>query len=130
MTALPSLSWVSAAALLLGVGCGSPGAAPYSKAETDAALAPARDLRARCYAGSQLERAGQSAVLDYELSVVADGSVRSLPVHVDPDNPALVECVRLRLNQLRFPAKGWDRLTLHFELKPELAADELRVSSP
>ena len=123
MTASRSLSWVSSvAALLVCAGCGSPGAAPYSKAETDAALAPARDLRARCYAGSPLERAGRSAVLDYELSVAADGSVRSLPVHVDPDQPALVECVRLRLNQLRFPAKGWDRLTVHFELTPKAAA--------
>lgn len=108
--------------VLSSTGCGAPGASPYSKAETAAALAPARDLRARCYAGTQLERTGRAAVLDYELSVAADGSVRSLPVHVEPENPALVECVRRRLDQVRFPARGWDRLTVHLELRPEPGA--------
>ena len=57
-------------------------------------------------------------MLDYELSVEADGRVRSVPVHVAPENPTLVECVRHRLDALRFPRKGWDRLTVHFELTP------------
>lgn len=108
-------SWL----VLVELGCGAPRPSPYSRAETDAALAPARDLRARCYAGTELERARQRVTLDYDLNVDRDGAVRSVPRAVDPDQPALVECVRHRLNELRFPARGRDRLSVHFELGPD-----------
>lgn len=94
---------------------------PFTVAETDGALAPARDLRARCYVGTALERAGRTASLDYDLNVAADGSVRSVPRQVLPDDPLLVECVRHRLDELRFPARGKDHLNVHFELGPHAA---------
>lgn len=104
------------------VACARPSPSPFTAAETDAALAPARDLWSLCYAGTKLERAKVVASLDYSLNVAADGSVRSVPRRVDPDRPELVECVRARLNQLRFPARGKDHLDVHFELGPRGAA--------
>jgi hypothetical protein len=98
--------------------CGAPAPSAYSPAETDQALAPAKDLRARCYAGTSLERAGKSARLEYQLDVAADGSVKSIPRFVEPEVPALVECVRHRLDELRFPARARDRLNLAFEFRP------------
>jgi hypothetical protein len=106
-------------ASLVSTACATRGPAPFTNAETERALAPTRDLRERCYAGTALERAGRTAVLDYELNVEPDGRVRSVPVRVEPEIPVLVECVRARLNQLKFPAKGRDRLKLHFELAPD-----------
>ncbi|HYQ16953.1 MAG TPA: hypothetical protein VEQ58_14380 [Polyangiaceae bacterium] len=110
------------------VGCASPGRPPYTSAETERALAPTRDLRARCYAGTDLERAGRAALLDYDIGVQADGSVRSVPVRVDPEKPELVECVRHRLDELKFPPRGRDRLSLHFELLPTAPAPTIRSS--
>lgn len=105
-------------ALLALVACGPPRAAPFTAQETEAALAPAHDLRARCYAGTALERAGTKVVLGYDLNVAPDGSVRSVPRYVEPENPALVECVRHRLDELRFPARGKDQINVNFELGP------------
>lgn len=123
MTASRSPSWANAAWLaLLALACTSPRPSPFTEAETDAALAPARDLWSRCYAGTQLEREKKIATLDYSLNVRADGSVDSVPRHVEPDQPALVECTRARLNTLRFPARAKDRLDVHFELGPRGAA--------
>jgi hypothetical protein len=113
--------WLFGAAVLT-MACTRPLPSPFTVAETDAALAPARDLRARCYVGTELERAGTTASLDYDLNVAADGSVRSVPRRVVPDEPRLVECVRHRLDQLRFPARGKDHLNVHFELGPHTAA--------
>lgn len=101
--------------------CGAPPPSAYSKAETDQALAPAHDLRARCYAGTALEQAGKSARLEYQLDVAADGTVKSIPRFVEPEVPALVECVRHRLDELRFPARARDRLNLAFEFQPRKA---------
>jgi hypothetical protein len=110
------LWWVS---LGLGtLGCGPARPAPFSQAETEQALAPAADLRQRCYAGTELERSGVRATLDYDLNVSPDGSARSVPRVVEPDEPRLVECVRHRLDSLRFPARAKDHLSLHFELGP------------
>jgi hypothetical protein len=114
-------------ALLLLAACGPPRAAPFTQAETDAALAPARDLRARCYVGTALERAGTKVVLGYDLNVAADGSVRSVPRYVEPEEPALVECVRHRLDELRFPARAKDHLNVDFELGPNGAGSELQT---
>jgi hypothetical protein len=111
--------WGCLASWLVGLACcGAPPPSAYSRAETDQALAPAKDLRARCYAGTPLEQAGQSARLEYQLDVAADGSVKSIPRFVEPEVPALVECVRHRLDELRFPARARDRLNLAFEFQP------------
>jgi hypothetical protein len=87
-------------------GCGPARPAPFTQAETEQALAPAADLRQRCYAGTELERRGVRATLDYDLHVSSDGSVRAVPLFVEPDEPRLVECVRHRLDSLRFPARA------------------------
>lgn len=111
--------WTSVGLLLGGLGgCGAPAPPAYSRAETEQALAPAHDVRARCYAGTVLERSGRAARLEYQLDVARDGSVRSVPRLVEPENPALVECVRHRLDALRFPARARDRITLSFEFHP------------
>ncbi|RYZ10073.1 MAG: hypothetical protein EOO73_00385 [Myxococcales bacterium] len=118
MTDLRWPSWASGGLLAWGVACAPPRPSPFTPAETDAALAPARDLWSRCYAGTELERQGRLATLDYSLDVAADGSVTSVPRRVEPDLPVLVECARERLNQLRFPVRGRDHLDVHFELGP------------
>jgi len=102
--------------------CAPPRPSPFTVAETDAALAPARDLRARCYAGTALERAQRVVSLDYDLNVAPDGSVRSVPRQISPEEPLLVECVRHRLDELRFPARAKDHLNVHFELGPGATA--------
>lgn len=105
-------------ALLSALGCGRPAPAPFTQIETDQALAPARDLRQRCYVGTAFERARQVVVVEYRLNVDSEGNVRSVPVLVSPEDPALVECVRHRLDELRFPARGKDHIDVHFELGP------------
>src|SRR4051812_9548097 len=109
----------SGSAVLVCISCGAPRVPPYSRDETATALAPARDLWPRCYAGSELARAGREATLEYRLNVAADGTVQSIPTLAEPENPRLVECVRLRLNELRFPARGKDHVALRFELGPK-----------
>jgi hypothetical protein len=107
-------------AVLLAVpACAKPAPAPFTQAETNRALAPARDLRQRCYVGTTFERARQIVVVEYRLNVDAEGNVRSVPTLVSPEDPALVECVRHRLDELRFPARGKDHIDVHFELGPE-----------
>jgi hypothetical protein len=93
-----------------------PPASPFSAAETDQALSPVRRLRARCYDSSALAHAGKKIVLDFKLEVEPSGSVRAIPTFVEPDDPEIIECVRNELNQVRFPARGRDRLDLHFEM--------------
>lgn len=111
--------WLAkAGALGLLLACAPPRPAPFTREETDSALAPARDLWQRCYADTELARSGQVVTLDYGLNVAADGSVTSVPRQVNPERPELVECVRLRLNQLRFPARAKDHVGVHFELGP------------
>jgi hypothetical protein len=118
MTASRWRLWASAATSGSLLACGTPPPPPFTAAETDVALAPARDLWSRCYVGTELERRKETATLDYSLNVGADGSVKSIPQRVDPDRPEHVECVRVRLNQLRFPARAKDRIYVHFELGP------------
>ena len=100
------------------LGCSSrqPAASPFSAAETNQALAPAKQLRPRCYDASALARAGKKIVLDFKLEIAASGEVRALPTFADPDDPEVIECVRHELNTIRFPARGRDRLELHFEM--------------
>lgn len=110
------LLWVASFA------CGAPPPPAYTTAETERALAPARELLARCYRGGPWQRAQRSVRLSYQLDVAADGSVKAIPRFVDPDEPALVECTRRQLQQLEFPARGRDRLTVDFELGPSRAS--------
>jgi hypothetical protein len=107
-----------AATVVCSFGCGSgqPAASPFSAAETNQALAPAQQLRPRCYDSSALARAGKKIVLDFKLEVEPSGAVRAIPTFAAPDDPDVIECVRHELNQIRFPARGRDRLDLHFEM--------------
>jgi len=109
------------AGALLAAGCGRPTPSPFSRAETDQALAPARDLRQRCYVGTRFERARQRLTLEFRLNVDADGRVRSVPTWIEPEDPELVECARHRLDELRFPARARDHVDVHFELGPDPA---------
>ena len=109
---------LGAAALVLISACSSrqPAASPYTAAETNEALAPAKQLRARCYDSSALGKAKKKIVLDFKLEVEPAGTVRAIPVFVEPDEPEIIECVRHVLNEIKFPARGRDRLDLHFEM--------------
>jgi hypothetical protein len=93
-----------------------PAASPFSVAETNQALAPVKQLRKRCYESSALARAGQRIALDFRLEIAPSGSVHAIPTFAKPDDPETIECVRRELNALRFPARGHDRLLLHFEM--------------
>jgi hypothetical protein len=55
-------------------------------------------------------------VLDFKLEIDPSGAVRAIPAFADPDDPEVIECVRHELNKIRFPARGRDRLDLHFEM--------------
>lgn len=107
-----------AASLSCALGCASqpPAASPFSVAETNQALAPAGRLRPRCYDGSALARAKRRIVLDFALEVKASGAVRATPTFAEPADPEVIECVRHELDTIRFPARGRDRLVLHFEM--------------
>jgi hypothetical protein len=106
-------------ALLTSSACTSPPSkSPFSAAETNHALAPARQLRPRCYASSALARAKQKITLDFQLEVASSGAVRATPTFAEPDDPEIIECVRHELNNIVFPARGRDRLNLHFEMGP------------
>lgn len=100
----------SLALLLTAAGCASAWADPerivYSAEETRRALAPLPALQRRCYAGSLSEQAQRAVQLEFLLFVDKDGAVRSDPQAAYPSDPALLECLRTGLNQLRFPSKG------------------------
>jgi hypothetical protein len=91
---------------------------PFSAAETNQALAPARQLRPRCYESSSLAQAKKKITLAFDLEVAPSGAVRATPTFADPEDPGLIECVRHELNTIVFPARGRDRLKLHFEMGP------------
>jgi hypothetical protein len=118
----PRLSFcgrLGAAALVFISACSSrqqSAASPYSTAETNEALAPAKQLRARCYDSSALAKEKKKIVLDFKLEVEPAGTVRAIPTFVEPDDPEIIECVRHVLNEIKFPARGRDRLDLHFEM--------------
>ena len=42
--------------------------------------------------------------------------MQAVPTFADPEEPALIECLRHGLNEVRFPARARDRLDLHLEL--------------
>jgi len=79
-------------------------------------MAPAQQLRLRCYDPSALAHAGKKIVLDFRLEVAPSGVVHAIPTFADPDDPEVIECVRRELNQIRFVAHGRDRFDLHFEM--------------
>jgi len=95
---------------------GPPPASPFSAAETDRALEPAKHLRERCYDSSALARAGKKIALDFKLEIERSGHVHSFPTYAEPDDPEIIECVRHELDRIEFPARGRDRLDLHFEM--------------
>jgi len=112
-----SLPWL----LLLAAGCASSWANPerivYSAEETNRALAPLRPLQQRCYAGSASQRAKRNVQLEFLLFVDEEGRVRSDPEAGYANDPALLECLRAGLNELRFPAKGeTDQVRVGLEL--------------
>jgi hypothetical protein len=114
---LPVRSLVAPAiACLLGCSSRQPAASPFSAAETNQALAPVQQLRSRCYDSSALARARKKIVLDFKLEVEPSGAVSAIPTFADPDDPEVIECVRRELNAIQFPARGRDRLDLHFEM--------------
>src|ERR1700761_1538981 len=112
-----SAHWLLLASVHCSLGC-SHGSheSPFTAAETNAALAPARELRPRCYAPSALARAGEKIVLDFKLDVEPTGAVHAIPTFAEPDDPEVIECVRHQLNAIQFPARGRDRLPLHFAM--------------
>jgi len=81
-------------------------------------LAPARQLRPRCYDASSLARAKTKIKLTFQLEVAPSGNVRATPTFAEPENPELIECVRHELNKIVFPARGRDRFDLNFEMGP------------
>jgi hypothetical protein len=122
-------SYIERAACLLGVcwlgACTSAwneSGPPFSRAETDRALAPVQRLEARCYAGSSSARAKQPVRFVFMLYVDGQGQVHAEPKIAEPSVPEMIECVRHQLDTLRFPAKGKsDQVQLDFEFgsKPE-----------
>jgi len=58
-------------------------------------------------------------VLDFQLEISPSGSVRATPTFAAPEDPEIIECVRHELNTIVFPARGRDRLDLHFEMGAE-----------
>lgn len=117
--------------LLVGV-CGAcanrPARSPFTQSELDHALAPARSLRERCYVPSAAARSAKRAVLEFSLQIEATGSARAVPTFASPEQPALVECARRLLDELRFPERGRDRLQLRFELRPSPAASRAQLA--
>lgn len=111
------------AVLLLASACTSavfdPEASPYSQAELNRSLAPVSQIERGCYAGSVSQKQQRKVRLEMIAYIHPEGSVHIDPVVVDPADPALTQCVRTRLSQLQFAAKGRaDQLHLRFELKP------------
>ena len=105
----------------------------YTSAEIDQALAGIKALRARCYAGSAAGRAGRPAKFEFSVQVEESGQVRAVPTFADPEEPALIECLRHGLNELRFPPRGRDRVELRLELGPPSATPVFgaaRVADP
>lgn len=107
--------------LLWAAGCASSWADPervvYSADETQRALAALRPLQQRCYAGSASQRDQRTVQLEFLLFIDEQGKVRSDPEGGYPRDPALLECLRAGLNELRFPAKGeTDQIRVGLEL--------------
>lgn len=107
--------------LLSAAGCASSWAAPervvFSADETQRALTPLRTLQQRCYAGSASRSERRPVRLEFLLFVDEQGAVRSDPLTGYASDPALLECLRTGLDQLRFPAKGeTDQIRVGLEL--------------
>jgi hypothetical protein len=99
--------------------CASPPSqSPFSAAEINEALAPVKQLRRQCYGPSALAGARRTIQLEFQLEVGPSGNVRATPTAPQPPDPEVIECVRRELNRIAFPARGHDRLNLHFEMGP------------
>jgi hypothetical protein len=96
-----------------------PEGSPYSQAEIQRSLAPLSQIERGCYRDSASQRAQRKVQLEMIAYVNERGQVHIDPVLVDPHDPGLTECVRARLSQLQFAAKGRpDQFHLRFELAP------------
>ena len=116
----PALWPLAAITLLASFACESRRTeSPFSAAETNQALAPARQLRPRCYDSSALARAKKKITLAFQLEIAPSGEVRATPTFADPEDPEIIECVRHELNTIVFPPRGRDRLDLRFEMGAE-----------
>jgi len=94
-------------------------AGPYSQAEINRSLAPVAQIERACYGSSRSRQSKRSVRLEMIAYVSEQGQVHIDPLLVDPADPELTECVRSRLSQLQFAAKGRaDQLHLRFELTP------------
>jgi hypothetical protein len=114
---------ILAALPLLAAACTSavwePEGSPYSQAEVKKSLAPVSQIERGCYRDSVSQRAGRKVQLEMIAYVNERGHVHVDPVLIDPHDPGLTECVRARLSQLQFAAKGRpDQFHLRFELQP------------
>ena len=93
--------------------------APFSEAEINRALAPIEQIKRTCYAGSDSQREKRRVQLEFIAYVTGDGRVHAEPAGPGTFDPALLECLRQRLDQLQFPAKGkQDQFRLRFDLTP------------
>jgi len=119
---MPKQAWLLALACELSGACVSrPPSSPFSAAEIERALLPARQLRQRCYLGSATARAAKPAILEFALHIAETGAARAVPTLAQPEDAALIDCARGALDELRFPARGRDRLQLRFELQPDVS---------
>jgi len=112
-----------AALLLWAAACTSavfdPERSPYSQAEMQRSLAPVSQIERGCYQDSVSQRARRKVRLEMIAYVNEQGGVHIDPVLVDPADPQLTQCVRSRLSQLQFAAKGRaDQFHLRFDLQP------------
>ena len=96
-----------------------PEAGPYSQTEINRSLAPVAQIERGCYGPSRSKQSKRKVRLEMIAYVNEQGQVHIDPVLVDPGDPELTECVRTRLSQLQFAAKGrGDQFHLRFELAP------------
>lgn len=92
---------------------------PFTRAEVNRALAPAAQIERSCYAQSQSRAERRRVQLELIAYVNAQGFVHVDLLSSDARDPELLECLRTRLEELRFPAKGEaDQFRLRFELTP------------
>lgn len=93
--------------------------APFSEAEVNRALAPIEQIKRTCYAGSTSQREKRRVQLEFIAYVNEQGVVHAEPAGPGTFDPALLECLRRHLDELRFPSKGQaDQFHLRFDLTP------------
>jgi hypothetical protein len=109
--------------IVLGAACTSAwnqsGPPPFTAVEINRALAPVSQLKVRCYDVSASRREKRRVQLEFEVHVNEQGAVHSEPVAANAPDPKLIDCMRLGLDAIRFPAnRKPDQLHLSFEMAP------------